>query len=144
MQAFGLIENPYKYYEFKYKGNVKMIYMSPDTSSEFCAYLFFDRNKNLILEDLRGGEMSYYKRYQEVNGKIKLAEEIRGGSSSEYIYSEDGKLLTSRCQSVVRIIENFFLDNGKEYISRESVNPRLTPKNTYKYTYYFFHKSTKI
>ncbi|MBR5374470.1 MAG: hypothetical protein IK131_07350 [Paludibacteraceae bacterium] len=136
MQAFGLIENPYKYYEFKYKGNVKMIYMSPDTSSEFCAYLFFDRNKNLILEDLRGGEMSYYKRYQEVNGKIKLAEEIRGGSSSEYIYSEDGKLLTSRCQSVVRIIENFFLDNGKEYISRESVNPRLTPKNTYKYTYY--------
>lgn len=140
MRAFGLIEDPYKYYEFKYKGNVKMIYMSPDTSSEFCAYLFFDKNKNLMLEDLRGGEMSYYKRHQKVNGKIKLAEEIRGGSSSEYIYSEDGKLLSSRRQYANIIFEDFFLDNGKEYFSRTSANKRpyqkYTYESTYKYTYY--------
>ena len=135
MNEFGFGNNNDSHNARQHKVKVKMVHMS--YGDEICSYLFFDRDQNLMLEDHRMGEQSYYKRYQKVNGKIKLAEKIeRSGSSSEYIYSEDGKLLTSRVQSVAGIIEYFFLDNGKEYLSRKSASPLQNKKISYKYTYY--------
>ena len=134
MNEFGFGYNNDSHNAHQHKGKVKMFHMS---WGHFCSYLFYDRDQDLMLEDHHIGEVSFYKRYIKINGKIKLAEKIdRGGFSSEYIYSEDGKLLTSRVQSVDRIIENFFLDNGKEYLSRNSASPLQNKKISYKYTYY--------
>ena len=134
MNEFGFGYNNDSHNAHQHKGKVKMFHMS---WGHFCSYLFYDRDQDLMLEDHRIGEESFYKRYIKINGKIKLAEKIdRGGSSSEYIYSEDGKLLTSRVQFVARIIEDFFLDNGKEYLSRKSASPLQNKKISYKYTYY--------
>ncbi|MCR5498639.1 MAG: hypothetical protein K6F48_12470 [Paludibacteraceae bacterium] len=138
MNEFGFGYNNDSHNAHQHKGKVKMFHMSwGHENPEFCSYLFYDRDQDLILEDHRIGEVSFYKRYIKINGKIKLAEKIdRGGFSSEYIYSEDGKLLTSRVQSVAGIIEYFFLDNGKEYLSRKSASPLQNKKISYKYTYY--------